>query len=240
MTRTYRRVGRWQRPSILPGLLATVLLASPAAAHEIENTHVLISFLPESEYRIDVLNDADWLWLQFHPGAAELPTVEERDARLAALAPQFVTGITLLFDGRAVAPSSVTYLPPLERDRSAPMGLAEPGLMRVSGTVPADARTFQFGYDLVIDEYPLTVAPAVGTPVTRWLLAAQLSEGVRDRSLAAAHPLAGGDPVPRPRVHPHPAAGASITFSSSSACSSSAPDSSRCCCRSPRSRRLTH
>ena len=186
MTRTYRRVGRWQRPSILPGLLATVLLASPAAAHEIENTHVLISFLPESEYRIDVLNDADWLWLQFHPGAAELPTVEERDARLAALAPQFVTGITLLFDGRAVAPSSVTYLPPLERDRSAPMGLAEPGLMRVSGTVPADARTFQFGYDLVIDEYPLTVAPAVGTPVTRWLLAAQLSEAFE---IGALRPL---------------------------------------------------
>ena len=186
MTRTNRLVGQRQRPSILPGLFATILLASPAAAHEIENTHVLISFLSESEYRIDVLNDADWLWLQFHPGAAELPTVEERDAQLAALAPTFATGVTLLFDENAATPRAVTYLPPLERDRSAPMGLAEPGLMRLSGAVPPGARTFRFGYDLVVDEYPLTVAPAVGTPITRWLLAAQMSEAFE---IGALQPL---------------------------------------------------
>ena len=162
--------------STLPWLLASLLAAPPAAAHEIENTHVLISFLSDDEYRIDVLNDADWVWLQLHPGAAELPPVEVRDARLAELAPRFAAGITLLFDGNPATPRSVTYLPPLERDRSAPMGLAEPGLMRLSGTVPPGARTFRFGYDLVVDEYPLTVAPAVGPPVTRWLLAAQVSE----------------------------------------------------------------
>ena len=176
MAHRIRRVRRRRRPSIPSWLLATVLLASPAAAHEIENTHVLISFLADDEYRIDVLNDADWLWMQFHPGAAELPPVDVRDARLATLAPTFATGVTLLFDGNQVEPRAVTYLPPLERDRSAPMGLAEPGLMRLNGTVPPGATTFQLGYDLVVDEYPLTVAPSVGSPVTRWLLAGQLSE----------------------------------------------------------------
>ena len=186
MARSTSGIPRRRRGFSLSCLLAAVFASHPVAAHEIENTHVLISFLSDDEYRIDVINDADWLWMQFHPEAAELPPVDVRDARLAALAPQFVDGITLLFDGSAVTPGSVTYLPPLERDRSAPMGLAEPGLMRVSGTVPADARTFQFGYDLVVDEYPLTVAPSIGTPVTRWLLAAQISEAFE---IGALQPL---------------------------------------------------
>ena len=186
MTRTNRLAGRWRRPPLLWALFTTAVLSSPAGAHEIENTHVLISFLSESEYRVDVLNDADWLWLQLHPGAAELPTVEERDARLAALAPTFASGVTLLFDEVPATPRTVTYLPPLERDRSAPMGLAEPGLMRLSGAVPPGARTFRFGYDLVVDEYPLTVAPAVGAPITRWLLAAQMSEAFE---IGALQPL---------------------------------------------------
>jgi hypothetical protein len=167
-------------------LLAATFLVRPAAAHEIENTHVLISFLASDEYRIEVLNDPDWLWMQFHPGAAELPPVDARDARLTALASQFAAGITLLFDDNPATPREVTYLPPLERDRSAPMGLAEPGLMRLSGTAPPGARTFQFGYDLVVDEYPLTVAPAIGAPVTRWLLAAQVSEAF---DIGALEPL---------------------------------------------------
>lgn len=186
MALTTSEARRRRRVSLLPCVLSCILLAPAAAAHEIENTHVLISFLAESEYRIDVLNDADWLWLQFHPGAAELPPVEARDARLAELAPQLATGISLLFDGAPATPDTVTYLPPLERDRSAPMGLAEPGLMRLSGTAPPGARTFQFGYDLVVDEYPLTVAPAIGAPVTRWLLAAQVSEAF---DIGALEPL---------------------------------------------------
>lgn len=186
MDRNIIRVRRRRRPSILAWLLAAALPAAPAEAHEIENTHVLISFLADDEYRIDVLNDADWLWMQLHPDAPELPAVDERDARLAALTPAFATGVTLLFDGIPATPRAVTYLPPLERSRSAPMGLAEPGLMRLSGAVPPGARTFRFGYDLVVDEYPLTVAPAVGPAVTRWLLAAQMSEAF---DIGALQPL---------------------------------------------------
>ena len=188
MARTSRRGRRARRACILSGLLAAVFPAPPALAHEIENTHVLIRFLSGGEYRIDVQNDAGWLWMRFHPGAAEPPPADERDARLAELAPAFAAGVTLLFDEQPAAPPTVTYLPPRERG-PAPMGLAEPGRMRLSGTAPTGARTFRFGYDLVVDEYPLTVAPAVGAPVTRWLLAAQPSEPFE---IGALRPLTRG------------------------------------------------
>lgn len=183
-----RRGARGIAPAgaLLAALLPAALLPVAGGAHEIENTHVLVSFLSGGEYRIDILNDADWLWLQLHPGAAELPAVDARDARLADLAPRFADGVTLLFDGVPALPRNVTYLAPAERERSAQMGLAEPGLMRLTGTVPPGARTFAFGYDLVVDEYPITLAPSAGPPVTRWLLAAQVSEAFE---LDALRPL---------------------------------------------------
>ena len=156
--------------------LFALCLVITSQAHEIENTHVLVSFLPGNTYQVDIINDADWMWMQLHADAVELPSVDERDTQLSTLATAFSQGVAVVFDGTQVTPSSVAYLPPLERNRAAPMGLTEPGVMRISGAVPSGATTFQFGYDRVIDEYPITVAPAVGDPVTRWLLASQISE----------------------------------------------------------------
>ena len=167
----------WARGHCCLALPLLVLWMSIAPeAHEIENTHVLVSFLPGETYQVDIINDADWMWMQLHADATELPSVDERDAQLSTLAATFTTGVTVMFDGFQVIPVSVAYLPPLERNRTAPMGLAEPGIMRISGPVPRGATTFQFGYNRVVDEYPITVAPTVGDPVTRWLLAAQISD----------------------------------------------------------------
>ena len=166
---------------VLP--LFVLWLSIAPEAHEIENTHVLVSFLPGDTYQVDIINDADWMWMQLHADATELPSVDERDAQLSTLATAFMNGVTVMFDGIQVMPLSVAYLPPLERNRTVPMGLAEPGIMRISGSVPRGATTFQFGYNRVVDEYPITVAPAVGDPVTRWLLAAQISEAFDLRAL---------------------------------------------------------
>ena len=157
---------------------AFLMMTSPSSviSHEIENTHVLVSFLSTSLYQIDIVNDADWMWLQLHPDVVELPSVNDRDAQLSRLANLFATGVTVIFDGKELTPTTVSYLPPLERDRASPMGLAEPGVMRLSGTIPNEAITFQFSYNRVVDEYPITVAPVVGNPITRWLLASQFSE----------------------------------------------------------------
>ena len=152
--------------------------------------------------------------------------------------------MTLLFDENAATPRAVTYLPPLERDRSAPMGLAEPGLMRLSGAVPPGARTFRFGYDLVVDEYPLTVAPAVGTPITRWLLAAQLSEAFEIGALrpltrwqVATQYLGLGFTHILPRGLDHLSSDHILFVLGLFLLQH--PAQAAACCRSPRSRRLT-
>ena len=168
-----------------------MLAPATAAAHDVENTHVLVVFEADDTYRVDVLNDADWLWLQVHPGAtaADLPAVAVRNGQLAELAPAFATGMTVAFDGAAVPPEGVTYVPPPTEDRSGPWGLAEPGLIRLTGTVPAGAAAFQFGYDRIIDEYPLTATRAAGAPVTRWLQPTQLSPALAVADLVPLTPL---------------------------------------------------
>lgn len=159
------------------------VLTVAVPAHEIENTHVLIALMPDGEYQIDILNDADWIWLQFFPDAATLPTIAERDRQLTELASRFAAGVTVVFDDASTPVDTVTYVPPIENDRTAPMGWAEPGLMRLTGTVPEGARTFQFAYALVVDRFPLTISPPVGEPVTRWLMSAELSEAFDIRAL---------------------------------------------------------
>ena len=150
------------------------LTAGPAHAHEIENTHVLITFSPEGQYQIDILNDADWMWLRLTGGQDPLPATADRDRQLADLTQRFADAIT--FDGEPVDVSDVEYVPPVTSHLPDAVGWVEPGLMRVSGPTTLNARTFQFAYDLIEDPYPLTISPPTGEPVTRWLVAWELSE----------------------------------------------------------------
>ena len=151
-------------------------LAVPTATHDLENTHVLIAFLPDGYYQIDILNDADWMWMRMNPGAERLPVYEERDRDLAGVARGFAEGVRMVFDGERVEPDTVEYVPPLETGPSGGIDVAAPGLMRLTGLAPAGARAFQFAYELVDDPYPLTISPGRGQPVTRWLMAFELSE----------------------------------------------------------------
>lgn len=198
-----RTAARGRRPSTarpagraLPALRAllaflALLAPAPSAAHDVENTHVLVVFEADDTYRVDVLNDADWLWLQVHPAAtaADLPPVAVRNRQLAERAAAFARGMTLVFDGAPVAPDRVTYVPPPTEDRSGPWGLAEPGLIRLTGAVPAGAATFRFAYDRVVDEYPLSAEHSTGPPVTRWLQPAQLSPPLDIAALVPLTPL---------------------------------------------------
>ena len=174
-------------------LVALLVLLAPAtaAAHDVENTHVLVVFEADDTYRIDVLNDADWLWLQVHPAAtaADLPPVALRNRQIAERAAAFAHGMTVVFDGTPVAPDHVTYLPPPTGDRSGPWGLAEPGRIRLTGTVPGGAATFRFAYDRIVDEYPLTAERNAGAPVTRWLQPSQLGPPLDIAALVPLTPM---------------------------------------------------
>ena len=147
----------------------------PRLGHEVENTHVLVIFSQGGTYQVDVLNDPDWLWLRLAPNPGPLPSFEERDRQLAELEDLFTESVLLAFDGEPVAVTA-EYLPLTTYDPSAPMGFGEPGTMRLTGQVPAGARTFQWAYGAVDDPYPMTIQPPVGEPVTRWLMTAKLSE----------------------------------------------------------------
>ena len=155
----------------LPGLAV-----DPVSAHEIENTHVLVTFAPEGGYQIEILNDADWMWLRLTGGQDPLPPMAERDRQLAGLTQRFAETVAVAFDGVPVDILTVEYVPPVTSHLPDTVGWAEPGVMRVTGVTPPAARTFQFAYELVEDPYPLTISPPTGEPVTRWLTAWELSE----------------------------------------------------------------
>ena len=162
---------------LLP-LAALLLLLGPmvSSAHDIENTHVLITFSSDGQYRIDILNDADWIWLRLVGADATLPVASERDRQLADLTDRFAESVTILFNGASATVDAVEYVPPAVLPATEDVRVGEPGLMRLSGPVPVDASTLQFGYELIEDPYPLTMVPPSGTPVTRWLGAVELSE----------------------------------------------------------------
>ena len=152
------------------------LAAGPASAHEIENTHVLVTFSPDGRYQIDILNDADWIWLRLTGGQDPLPPMAERDQQLGGLTQRVAEAVTMTFDGVPVDTFAVEYVPPVTGHLPDTVGWAEPGVMRVTGETPSNARTFQFAYELIEDPYPLTIAPLIGEPVTRWVTAWELSE----------------------------------------------------------------
>jgi hypothetical protein len=168
------------RPYSLPSLAALVTLVLPVwiplAAHETENTHAQVT-ITDNTYQIDIVNDPDWLWLMLAPDAGLIvPEYEERDRQLATLTDRFATEVLVLFDEEPIDSDRVEYIGPVQHDPTAPMGLGEPGLFRLSGIVPDGAERFQFSYGLVVDQYPLTLSVDRGDPVTRWLLTGERSQ----------------------------------------------------------------
>lgn len=157
-------------------LLSLCLLPTVSSGHDIENTHVLITFSPDGNYQIDILNDPDWMWLRLVGSDTTLPAASERDRQLATLADRFAQSVALLFNGTSATITTIEYVPPSAPAAADDVELTEPGLMRLNGPVPVDASTVQFGYDLIEDPYPLTMVPPSGSPVTRWLEAVELSE----------------------------------------------------------------
>jgi hypothetical protein len=133
------RSSRSLRSSLAAGV-ALVALASPLRAHDLERTHVLLTFARDGSFVLDVANDPRWLKL-----------------RLESFPGSFADRIVLWVDGHEVRPTSVEYLPAAETDAAAPLGRH-----RLRGRFPADAHTLRWYYGLVIDPYPLTVRRADG------------------------------------------------------------------------------
>jgi hypothetical protein len=149
-------------------------LASPALAHDVEKTQVVVTFAADGRYVVDILNEPNWLWASLAPAAAARPTSVVRDQQLAQWTSRFVRSVALGFDDHNRSADRVEYFAPLSDDPSA-IGGREPALMRLTGTLPAGSRTFRLAYALVVDPFPITVHSADGTSFTTWLKAGEAS-----------------------------------------------------------------
>ena len=154
-------------------LVASVLAVlgdHPVTAHELELTEVHITFLRDGTFRLDVLNDPDWLLMRVEPFSG-LPLSgrlepAQRDRRLVIMETAFADWVYLYFDGHRanVVP---TYIAPTRDGPLAPDN-TQLGTMRLQGTVPPDARTFSFAYGLIMDPYPLVLLANDREPITYW------------------------------------------------------------------------
>jgi hypothetical protein len=124
---------------ILTTLLALLLAAAPALAHDIERTQVVLTFARDGSFTLDVSADPNWLKL-----------------RLPRYDGNFVDRIVLFVDGHEVRPRSIEFVPATAE------GLAT---YRMRGRFPTDARTLRWYYGMVVDPYPLAIQRADGRVV---------------------------------------------------------------------------
>ena len=118
-------------------VVAFVLAATTGYAHDVERTHVLLSFARDGSFTLDVSNDPNWLKLR-------LPRYEG----------SFADRVVLFVDGREIRPSSVEFI-----------GGATLATHRLRGRFPTDAKTLRWYYGMVADPYPLAIQRADGRVV---------------------------------------------------------------------------
>jgi hypothetical protein len=122
----------WPAAAILFLSLHAVL-----AAHDLERTHVVLTFEHDGSFVLDVANDPAWLKL-----------------RLENFPGPFIDRVVMWVDGREIRPASVEFIPGTPA-----------AIHRMRGRMPRDARTMRWYYGLVIDPYPLAVRRADGKMV---------------------------------------------------------------------------
>ena len=152
-------------------LLAICLVARAGTvrAHEIGKTQVAASFDTTGRtYQLDIAIDPDALLTTLQvraAGTAERPTGREnRDRRISSLENVFLSAVRVEFDDIAVAPR-FEYRP-----SSAFSDFAQaPSEVRLTGAMPADAKTFTFGYDLAAGTFALIARVDESAAQTQWL-----------------------------------------------------------------------
>jgi hypothetical protein len=125
-------------------VVAFVLTATTAYAHDVERTQVLLSFARDGSFTLDVSNDPNWLKL-----------------RLPRYDGPFADRVVLFVDGHEIRPSSVEFVP-FDFAEGKAGGLAT---YRMHGRFPTDAKTLRWYYGMVADPYPLAIQRADGRVV---------------------------------------------------------------------------
>jgi hydrogenase/urease accessory protein HupE len=156
--------------------LLVLLIAPVAHAHELGKTHVTARFDASGEYVIDIAADPQALLAKLQIIAGETPSVAvmppaDIAARINALQRVLIANTRVTFSDTDGAAADAN---PLPADAPAFIYAAGPppgGLVRLTGRVPAGARSVRFAYDLILGAYPLTIGDR-----TIWLAGGQASE----------------------------------------------------------------
>jgi hypothetical protein len=175
------------RASVVSRMVAAALILGAsgiAGAHEIGQTQVTATFFESGSYQLDIAVDPDVLLTKLLVGNGQAPTAvperAERDRRTEALGATFVDSVQIAFDGSRVRPR-FEYLPASRLSDFA----AAPSIVRLTGAVPAGARTIRFAYGLAMGAYALNLRIGESPQQTFWIDGPQLSETM---SLAPPHP----------------------------------------------------
>jgi len=167
-TRTFTGI----RLTLAVALAAVICTAGSriVGAHELELTEVHVTFDNDGTYRIEVMNDPDWLLMRVEPfSGLELSgrlEPQQRNRRLVEMEPTFAEWVHLYFDGKR-AEVEATYLPPTTEGPMAPDDTLL-GTMRIDGRVPEGAATFSFAFGLIMDPYPLLIREGDDEVITYW------------------------------------------------------------------------
>lgn len=157
-------------------LIALLLIATAASAHEAERTKVTLNLSSDGSFVLDVANDPMWLLLRletFAGGAVPANiSAEQRDARLAQLRSVFADRLVLFVDSHEVRADTVEYVPPDNISvPSAALGSSSAALasFRLRGSMPRDATRLRWLYGLVGDRYPLEIRQPDGSSAIDWI-----------------------------------------------------------------------
>jgi len=163
-------------------LLGSLLVADVAQAHEIGTTRVVVSFPTADTYVVEITADASAILARLE-AAAHRPrsgtlTADEYEQRIDALQQEFLARALVSFDGARSWPRFEYLKEPVSA--AAEAALTPPGaIVKLTGAIPAHARSLAWRYDLTVASYALTIKSANGNPDrTVWLEGSQASQAL--------------------------------------------------------------
>src|SRR5215510_14765845 len=133
-------------------VLGALLFGAPLLAHEIGTTRVSVIFHQPRTYDVEIVTDAEALGEKLAVLSGGAPPTRGEFAEV------FLKRVHMTFDGTEVRPS-ISYVV------SAPTAS-----IRLTGEIPASARSFTWNYAWTFASYALTIRhDGTGQPATRWL-----------------------------------------------------------------------
>ncbi len=159
--------------AVLIGVMLCVSLPASIGAHDIGTSQAIATFSNDRSFTIDISVDPEAILTKLEVGTGRDPSGPlpdtERRVRILALKDALLDRIALRFGQERVRPGADLILPPQPTQAST---------LRLTGTAPDGATTFQWSSELILGSYPLIVRRTVGDQTIEWLDGRQVSQPV--------------------------------------------------------------